>query len=65
MEHWFIMNGESRITPDDSLNSEEKSQDFDLYEIKKPMLYKDGLTRYNEIKGVSNQAEPFEDEIAF
>jgi hypothetical protein len=65
-EHWFIMNGEGKITPDDPLSSQEKEETFDIIERKKPLLYKDGLARFQGKKDAVGKAEPLdEEEIAF
>lgn len=65
-EHWFTMNGEMRITPDDSLTSEEKSQEFDRLEFRRPMPYVEGLKLFREKTNTVNMAEPLaEDDIAF
>jgi hypothetical protein len=65
-EHWFVMNGEGRITPDDFLGTAEREETFDLLERKPPMEYLDGKSRYLKKQEASSQAEPFhEDDIAF
>jgi hypothetical protein len=73
-EHWFIMNGESKITPDDPLSAEEKAMTElsdgtslkELSEPKKPLEYVDGVERFKQKMGAVGQAEPLEDDdIAF
>lgn len=66
IEHWFIMNGEGKITPDDPLSSSEKEEVFNLMERKKPLVYKDGLAKYKGKKSEVDRSEPIsEDEIPF
>lgn len=68
VEHWFVMNGEGKITPDDPLSVEEKEllSSYELMERKRPFLYKEGLTRYHNKTNAAAEAEPFQEEdIAF
>lgn len=65
-EHWFVMNGEGRITPDDPLTTAEKEEVFEWIERKAPMPYQDGKDRYAKKSQAVSEAEPFkEEDIAF
>lgn len=66
VEHWFVMNGEGKITPDDPLTSSEKEESFELMERKKLIEYKDGLAKYQGKKSEVDRSEPItEEEIPF
>jgi len=65
-EHWFIMNSEGRITPDDPLSTAEKEEVFEWIERKAPMLYQDGKEQYVKKSQAVSEAEPWkEEDIAF
>lgn len=66
MDHWFVMNGEGKITPDDPLATLEKESKPELLERKRPLGYKEGFGRFTNKQDAANESEPLrEDEIPF
>lgn len=66
IEHWFVMNGEGKITPDDPLTTTEKERVPPLLERKRPFTYKEGSGRFLGKRDAVSNAEPLnEEEIPF
>lgn len=66
-DHWFTMSGEYKITPDDSITDSERSQfsKKDAVEIRQPLTYQEGHAKFKQRNNAVDQAEPYEDDIAF